>query len=751
MRSTACRLGPAFLAGGILLTCTSNRAFAQAQGSETITTTAEAVITRLNGPVTFDGVMDEAVWNAITPLPLIQYEPNTGSPITEATVVRLGYDDEFFYLAVRCDDSSGITETTFRRDNWTSSDDQVALMLDTFNDYESGKAFVLYASGARIDAELANDGRSMSDVNTDWNGFWEGKVSRDEGGWSAEIRVPISTLRFQPGPDGKTTMGLIFYRYVARTTELQIFPEIPPNWGFWSFLKPSKSERVTFDGLKQVKPLYVSPYVIGGLGQNFDLNEAETEYIRSDDPTYDVGFDLKYSLSSNMTLDLTVNTDFAQVEADNQQVNLTRFSLFFPEKRQFFLERTSNFDFGFGDDDRVFYSRRIGLEDGQQVALLGGGRVVGRTGGWDIGLLSIQSARQDGIPSRNASVVRLKRRVLNNNSYAGGIATSRIDEDGNYNIAFGADAVVNVWSDDYVGLAWAQTHESDAGAVAPDLEASRIRLFAQRPREVGVGYDVALSRAGANYDPGLGFQSRSDFSHVSAKASYGVRPGEQSVVQRHFLTAENDVYFRNVDGSLETSETELEYEISTKTGYTARASGTFVYEDLTEGFDLSDDAGIPAGTYRFGSGGVYLETPTGNKVMTELELGGGTFYDGTVASVSLSPRVSVSSNLLLSGSYAYNRIRFADRDESFDAHLVSGRLDVMMNTKLSVAAFVQYSSSGNVLLSNVRFRFNPREGNDFYLVYNEGFNTNRLSSMPQLPVSSSRVVVAKYTHTFRFE
>ncbi len=710
---------------------------------------ARLTIQRLLQPLNFDGRPDDAAWQDIDPLPLVQYEPNVGAPVTQATDVRVAVDGDYVYVGVSALDPNGVTETTLRRDDWSAADDQVALMLDTFNDYESGKAFVLYATGARIDAELFNDGRAVSDVNTDWNGFWDGKVTRDDAGWYAEVRIPASTLRFETDEDGVATMGMIFYRYIARNQELQIYPAIPPNWGFWSFLKPSKSERVRFEGLEKSKPLYFAPYVIGGLGQDFDLNAAETEYLRSDDPTYDVGFDLKYSLSSNMTLDLTVNTDFAQVEADNQQVNLTRFSLFFPEKRQFFLERTSNFDFGFGGNDRVFYSRRIGLDDGAEVPILGGGRVVGRVGGLDVGFLSIQSARHDGNPSQNASVARIKKRVINNNSYAGGIVTSRINESGDYNAAFGLDGVINVSGDDYVGLALAQTIATDANT-GLDLDASRLRIFAQRPKEVGIGYNLGFSRSGRDYDPGLGFQSRSDFSRVSGLASYGIRPGDDSPVQRHFFTSENDIYYRNDDGSVETGESEVQYELEFKNGYTARATGTFAYENLLEGFELSDDAEIRSGTYRFGAGSAYLETPAGNKLQVELEAGGGAFYDGTVMTVSASPRMSISANLQLSGSYSYNRIRFDDRDQEFDAHLLSGRLDVMLSTRFAVAAFVQYSNVGEVLLSNVRFRFNPREGNDFYLVYNEGFNTNRLSSSPSLPISSSRVLVAKYTHTFRF-
>ena len=209
-------------------------------------------------------------------------------------------------------------------------------------------------------------------------------------------------------------MGLSALRYLGKKNEMDLFPAIPPDWGFWSFNKPSQFQKVVFEGVGARRPVYVTPYALGGLGQAFDLNDAETAYVRTDDPVTELGGDLKMGLTDNLTLDLTLNTDFAQVEADNQQVNLTRFSLFFPEKRQFFLERASLFDFDLGGSNVLFYSRRIGLQDGEAVRLLGGGRLVGRVGAWDVGVIDLQTARRrtglegsEVLPSENIGVAAL--------------------------------------------------------------------------------------------------------------------------------------------------------------------------------------------------------------------------------------------------------------------------------------------------------------------------------------------------------
>ena len=264
-------------------------------------------------------------------------------------------------------------------------------------------------------------------------------------------------------------MGLTLWRFLAREQEFDLFPVFPADWGGYSHFKVSQARTVVFEDLQPETPLRITPYALGGAGQESVLNDAETAYDRQADPTYDAGLDIKYGLTSNFTLDLTLNTDFAQFEADNQQVNLTRFPLIFPEKRRFFLERASTFSFGFGRPNRLFYSRRIGLFQGRQVRILGGARVVGRTGPWDVGVLNMQTAREpeigpggQALPSENFGVARLQREVINEDSQVGGILTSRLGRDGSYNVAYGLDGLFRLKGEQHLGAKWAQALLSSA-------------------------------------------------------------------------------------------------------------------------------------------------------------------------------------------------------------------------------------------------------------------------------------------------
>ena len=224
--------------------------------------------------VQFDGHVDEPFWEAITPLPLIQFGPTWGGEIQHPTELRITYDQEYLYLSARCMDTQPPTVTTYRRDAWSGRDDQIAIGIDSFNDYESSLAFVLYATGARIDAQFFDDARAITSVNIDWNTFWDGRVTRSDTGWEAEIRIPWSSLRFETPEEGPVTMGISAYRYRADGGYSYQYPGNRNDWGFWSFLKPSKGARHTLENIQSSKPLYITSYITGGLGQDFELNEA---------------------------------------------------------------------------------------------------------------------------------------------------------------------------------------------------------------------------------------------------------------------------------------------------------------------------------------------------------------------------------------------------------------------------------------------------------------------------------------------
>lgn len=627
------------------------------------------------------------------------------------------------------------------------NNDWFGLIIDTFNDKENALAFFTTPSGLRLDMTVYDDAQGDFPVNNSWNTFWDVKTARNEEGWFAEIRIPFSSLRFQD-KDGRVVMGLITSRYIARKNEWIVFPAIPPNWGFWSPFKPSQAQEIVFKGLYSRKPLYIAPYTLGGFGQSFDLNDIETAYIRTDDPIHELGLDVKYGLTSNLTLDVTLNTDFAQVEADDQQVNLTRFSLFFPEKRLFFQERSSTFDFNFGGNNRLFYSRRIGIYEEEEVPIYGGVRLVGRAGSWDLGLLSMQAAPIEDLPSENFGVLRVRRRVFNPFSYVGGILTSRIGVDGSYNIAFGLDGIFCVFGDDYLTLKFAQTFENGKENNSLSLDPTRLRINWERRTINGLGYDLDFSRAGEDYNPGIGFEMREDFSRIGNRLLYGWIPSEESWLLRHNIFLDGFVFFNNEDRSVQSAEIGPGWYFAAKSGFEMNIAAKLYHENVEEEFSLDDEADVPVGQYAFYGLAGELGTPPGRLFEMAVNFDIGSLYDGRRVSFGLQPRWSVSPELRLSGFYQINWIDFPDRNQKFVAHIVRLRALVMLSTKFSATAFIQYNSAADAVVANIRIRFNPREGNDLYIVYNEGLNTNRYREIPTLPYSSSRAIMLKYTYTF---
>ena len=325
-------------------------------------------LTRISEAIQVDGVLDEPQWLKIEPLPMVMYQPTYGGEMTERSEIRLAYDQEYMYVAASMymDNAADIRGRSLYRDRY-AADDLVVILLDTFNDDKSALLFFTNPLGTRFDSTVSDDVSDGSgSINADWNTYWDVETTTTDEGWFAEFRIPFTTLRFQDD-DGAAVMGLIAYRYMTVKNERHIYPDIAPNWSF-ALLKPSLAHDIAVEGIHSRKPIYITPYALGGI----DRTNSHT------DQTNEFGLSIKRNLTSNLTLDGTINTDFAQVEADNQRLNLDRFSLFFPEKRQFFHELAGIFEFGFDRSNRLFHSRRIGLVSGTPVRLLGGARLVGR-------------------------------------------------------------------------------------------------------------------------------------------------------------------------------------------------------------------------------------------------------------------------------------------------------------------------------------------------------------------------------------
>jgi len=707
-------------------------------------------IQRLNHPVNFDGNPDELAWQSIDTLPITMHLPVFKGSLTERTIIRIAYDDQFLWIGAELlvNNSSHVKATSKKRDEMNANSDFFGVILDTYNDNENAMAFFTTPTGLRMDATISNDASSHEPLNPDWNTFWDTKSTRDDKGWYCEMRIPFSSLRFQT-VDEVSEMGLISWRWSAHNAENVTFPSIDPKYGMMATWKPSLAQKVIFENVKPSKPVYLSPYVLGGYTNNNTLNTDETAYIHEEKFTGEIGGELKYSLTSNLTMDLTVNTDFAQVEADDQQVNLTRFSLYFPEKRMFFQEGASIFSYNLGGQDNLFYSRRIGLDDdGNPVRIYGGLRVYGRMGKWDVGLLNMQTAKFNTLPSENFGVLRMRRQVINQNSYLGGIFTTRIGTNGNYNTAYGIDGIFRLFGDDYLDVKFAQSYETGINGSFASWVPSYIKINWERRTQKGLGYDFSVSHSGEDFNPGVGFEMRDNYRAVHAQVQWGWLPGESSKLFSHSIGVNVFNYYNATTGKIESGSIGPEWKFQTKSFFIGMLELNRMVENVDEEFSISDDAVVPIGSYEFyGLRGMIL-TPMTKKVFAEMMLEGGQFYDGNRFSCTVSPYFNISSSVLISGTYQFDAVDFSKRSQEFTNHISRIKFEYMHSTKLSASTYIQYKTFDAAFIANFRLRYNPREGNDFYIVFNEVRYLQPELGSPTYPSLANRTLLLKYTHTF---
>ena len=671
-------------------------------------------------------------FRAIPVLPLTVYEPVFGAPATERTELRLAHDDTHLWVIAHLYDAdpTGIRANSLYRDR-LSGDDILGVVIDPFDDNENGLWLWTTPAGVRGDASLASDGTSM---NHGWNGFWDVAVTRNQEGWFAVMRIPFSTLGFKAQGD-TTRMGLTVYRFIARRNERHIFPAIPPGFDVH---RPSRAQRVRLANVHSARPVYASPFLLGGLERSAAPSQAE--------PTRrEAGLDVRYHPAPNLVLDATLNTDFAQVEADDQRVNLTRFSLFFPERRRFFQERGGVFDFVTGGNDRLFHSRQIGLREGVPVPIIGGARLVGRAGAWDIGMLDVQTESAGG-PAENFGVARLRRRILNEHSYGGVLLTTRAGDDGSRNFALGADAVVRVRGDDYLTVQAAHTSNRIAGT-GQTAGGSLARIALATRRQSGVTYGLNVMRTGAEYRPGVGFVERTDITDLGANVRY-IRLLEASGLRRlDPVQLFGRAVLRNTDGGLETGRLEYNFDAQWRGGAQLGIDVELHYEDLQEPLELPGGVLIPAGQYMFPRLESSFDLPQGSLMTGEVDLGASRFFDGWRLDVGLGMRWNPSRHLELTGEYDLDLLRFPPRMQRVDIHVARLRVAAALDTHLSATAFVQYNNVARTWSSNLRLRYAFSEGHDLWLVLDE---TAARVAAPLEAAADRRTLLLKYTRTFAF-
>ena len=706
---------------------------------------------RLTGPITLDGPSDETAWQSVEPLPMMMYQPTHGGAMTERTEIRIAYDEHYLYAAGRFYDSdpSGIRINSLYRDR-TNNDDSFDLILDTFNDKENGLWFRTTPAGIRVDAAISGDGRG---VNGDWNTFWDAAAVQTADGWFAEMRIPFSSLGFQREQD-RAVIGLIAFRMISRKNEMHLFPAIPNEWRYTTI---SQAKETVLRGIRSQRPIYFTPYALGGHGQNAVLDQPGTAFQTESSWEGDIGLDIKYNITHNLTLDLTLNTDFAQVEADDQVVNLTRFSLFFPEKRRFFQERAGIFSFGTSvwTNTQVFHSRRIGIHQGQEVPILGGARLIGRVGSWDIGCINMQTRSMDDfdLPSENFGVFRLRRQVLNPYSYAGGILTSRLGTDGSYNVNYGLDGIFRITSKEYLIFRWARSVDGDLRNEKPVdfFDALSGYAMLQRRSQEGLEYMFSASYTGRDFLPEMGYTSRMNFTEYAWNFSYDWFSSEESPFRQISpIQCFGFAAFRNEDGTLESAQFEWDTDLTWKSGASIWLDGEVYYESLRDTIPFPDNTIIPAGNFTYFKTEGGYNMAGGNLFRSYVSAGYGGFFDGTRIEAGFTSVWNVSRHLELIFQYNLNRVRFSNRNQRFDAHIARFRIQGALNRHFSIQAFVQYNSIADIIVSNIRMRYNFSEGHDLWLVYNEGLNTDRDQYEIIPPRSSDRTILAKYVVTFGF-
>jgi hypothetical protein len=711
-------------------------------------------VVKIDGGITFDGIPDEEVWKGLRSYPFTMHNPYNGKIPEQLTDARICYDDNYLYVgaSLHYNSSRMISRIGKKRDYFDSawSSDWLFISVDTYNDKQNMIVFGVNPNGIRYDFAVKNDYLNpATDSNASFNTFWEARSRVIDSIWYTEVRIPLSSLRFQ-GNSEKVVMGITLMRNIANTDNpdcgRSTFPQIPRTRGSGLFFRPSMAAEFEFQGLKSAKPVYFAPYLTGGFNRYYsgETSSSETE------KKLDAGADIKLGLTNNLTLDITANTDFAEVEADKEQFNLSRFSLFFPEKRLFFMEKADVFDFSFNGSDNLFYSRNIGLYNGEPVRIYGGVRLTGRIRKWELGMLDMQTAKIDDHTAENFAVFRTKRGLGKNNSFIGGMVTSRIGADGTKNLAYGADAKILLFGDDYFTLKWAQTFEDGVKLDALSLKPSQLYLNWEKVRLEGLSYKFLMDWSGENYNPGTGIETRNNFFLKSGTLSYGWLPGDRSYISKNQISTVNSVYSNSVNNSFESFQSITGWAFESKKSFTGSAFFNYYLEDLKNTFYIvNPDISVPAGRYSFFSisGKVVLSTPdriAGLTSTTEI----GSFYDGSRISGTISPNWNPCASVIIEPTYSVDRVEFGKRNQKYTNNIVGLRGTFMFTTKLALTTYIQYNTFSNKIITNARLRYNPREGNDLYLVYNEGIDSRYRTNLIIDRLNENRTILLKYTYTF---
>ena len=694
---------------------------------------------RIPTAVILDGDLKEAAWNkALVIDTFIQREPHEGRPASERTAVRVVYDDDTLFIGVMCFDENPelIVANEMRRDAELKDNDYFEIVLDTFLSRRNGFYFAINPLGARRDALIRDDG---SNINWDWDGIWDAEVQRTPQGWSAEIAIPFATLRFTR--EEEQTWGINFGRHIARKREEVYWAPILRDYGREGQYKVSYFGRMT--GLRDLKPAHrfqLMPYLIGG-GEKLERSES----FRA---TGDAGLDLKARLTSNLTADVTWNTDFAQVEADQEKFNLTRFSLFFPEKRGFFLEGADIFRMGERFRRRetptlLFFSRTIGIsDDGMEVPIVGGARITGKAGPYDLGVMDLVTDRisyteddeQVKIEKSNYAVMRLKRdlfrkstigvMVLSKNSIDSSFANRAGGID--FNLAFGD----NFQSGGYI----AKT--ATTGLEDRDWSGYLDAIWENDHFQVDLSYlDV-----GENFNSEMGFINRTDIRKIRSNISLRPRPGILNIRKSYLYN--KMIYVENHVGQVESRMVQFGNHNNFQDGSNFTLSYLRNYEFLSDPFEIKTGVFIPTGGHEFNNFSSSYESDKSRKFSFRGEIKTGKFYNGSLFQSNGSGFLKFSRRFNLEFILSRNRFDLDVSDGRFTVVIAATRIIYAFSPDLFAKAYVQWNDDERMFKSNFLVRWIYKPGANLFFIYNE---TREIGSQGFL---QDRVVMLKVSFLF---
>jgi hypothetical protein len=687
-----------------------------------------------------DGRLDERLYHdtdAITDF--IQQEPLEGRPASERTEVWVAYDGEAIYVGARLWESDPAKRviSDMRRDAANLyNNDHFAVLLDTFYDRRNGYVFFANAQGGMSDLQVTNES-----ATSDWNAIWETRASSFDQGWTIEFRIPFRSIRFQ---ENSRVWGINFRRFVRWKNEPSFLTHMPASYARNAMYKASSAATlVGLDAPGRLRNIDIKGYALGSAVTNRTTSPAISNHGDGE-----FGADVKWGVTQSYVADFTYNTDFAQVEDDEQQVNLTRFSLLFPEKREFFLENSQFFSFGSqggtinnADLPNIFFTRRIGLENGGVVPIVGGGRVVGRTGPFRIGALQMRTGESAalGAPATDFSVVRVQRDFLRR-SRIGMIATRRAPSAAGaaQNYAYGVDSMIQASQNTQITHYVAKT--DTPGRNGSDVSyRSRWNWNPDR-----WGLDVEHLYAGEDFNPEVGFHRRSEgFRRSHGRFEFSPRPRNLRGIRKLAYTLDLDYFTDAHGGRVQSRDQMLQFRADLENGDNAQLEGTRTYESILVPFLVAKDVRIPAGSYAYTLYRASYTFGPQRKVSGTATARHGSFYDGTLHELSWRSRIEFSPQI-----YAEPTVSWNDVDSPFGAgnnNLLSNRVTYTMSPRMFLSALVQYQSRTDAIATNARLRWEYRPGSELFVVYNDG----RTTLTRGFPDIQNRSFVIKVTRLFQ--